>query len=310
MLDENPQFDIKAENLRNQGLADLQNAEPFKTIKQWRGVIAHLVLFSLAIGYYAHLQISEGQEGPLSFLILGLVVLVPLERFMPRHNQRILRPGVHVDLLHAVLTGLLAYLPVMLIFPLLDSIRSQSLTASIAELPLLAQIALAFLAQEFLIYWGHRFSHEIPFLWRFHSVHHSSEKLDWLAGERRHPIDGAIMAFFVGVPLLFLGFDLIDLLWLGVFNSLWDMTIHANLRWRLRFMQGLWVTTEYHHWHHVADQNIRNRNYAGALPVFDWLFGTYYLPKDKSPSGYGIDTPMPNSYLGQLSQPFRLNDRG
>ena len=78
MLDENPQFEIKAENLRNQGLASLQNAEPFKTFKQWRGVIAHLVLFSLAIGYYAYLQISEGQEGPLSFLILGLVVLVPL----------------------------------------------------------------------------------------------------------------------------------------------------------------------------------------------------------------------------------------
>ena len=286
-------------------MENLHNVEPQKKFHKRRDVIAHLTLVFLAIGYYAYLQISEGQEGPLSFLVLGLCVLVPLERLMPRHAQRILRRGLHVDLLHALLTGLLAFLPVMFVFPFLESIRSQSLAASIAELPLISQIALAFLAQEFLIYWGHRFSHEIPILWRFHSVHHSSEKLDWLAGERRHPIDGAIMAFFVGVPLLFLGFDLIDLLWLGVFNSLWDMTIHANLRWRLHFMQGLWVTTEYHHWHHVADQEIRNRNYAGALPVFDWLFGTYYLPKDKLPNGYGIDTPMPNSYLGQLTQPFR-----
>lgn len=286
-------------------MENLHNVEPQKKFHRRRDVIAHLTLVFLAIGYYAYLQISEGQEGPLSFLVLGLCVLVPLERLMPRHAQRILRRGLHVDLLHAVLTGLLAFLPVMFVFPFLESIRSQSLAASIAELPLISQIALAFLAQEFLIYWGHRFSHEIPILWRFHSVHHSSEKLDWLAGERRHPIDGAIMAFFVGVPLLFLGFDLIDLLWLGVFNSLWDMTIHANLRWRLHFMKGLWVTTEYHHWHHVADQEIRNRNYAGALPVFDWLFGTYYLPKDKLPNGYGIDTPMPNSYLGQLTQPFR-----
>ncbi len=286
-------------------MENLHNVEPQKKFQKRRDVIAHLTLVFLAIGYYAYLQISEGQEGPLSFLVLGLCVLVPLERLMPRHAQRILRRGLHVDLLHAVLTGLLAFLPVMFVFPFLESIRSQSLAASIAELPLISQIALAFLAQEFLIYWGHRFSHEIPILWRFHAVHHSSEKLDWLAGERRHPIDGAIMAFFVGVPLLFLGFDLIDLLWLGVFNSLWDMTIHANLRWRLHFMKGLWVTTEYHHWHHVADQEIRNRNYAGALPVFDWLFGTYYLPKDKLPDGYGIDTPMPNSYLGQLTQPFR-----
>ena len=286
-------------------MENLHNVEPQKKFHKRRDVIAHLTLVFLAIGYYAYLQISEGQEGPLTFLVLGLCVLVPLERLMPRHAQRILRRGLHVDLLHAVLTGLLAFLPVMFVFPFLESIRSQSLAASIAELPLISQIALAFLAQEFLIYWGHRFSHEIPILWRCHAVHHSSEKLDWLAGERRHPIDGAIMAFFVGVPLLFLGFDLIDLLWLGVFNSLWDMTIHANLRWRLHFMKGLWVTTEYHHWHHVADQEIRNRNYAGALPVFDWLFGTYYLPKDKLPNGYGIDTPMPNSYLGQLTQPLR-----
>ena len=290
-------------------MQNLHSAGRNKKSNHRHGVIAHLMLLFLAIAYYTYLQISEGQEGPLSFLVVGLFILVPLERLMPRHAQRILRRGLHVDLLHAVLTGLLAYLPVMLVFPFLEPIRSQPLAASIAELPMISQIALAFLAQEFLIYWGHRFSHEIPILWRFHSVHHSSEKLDWLAGERRHPVDGALMAFFVGTPLLFLGFDLIDLLWLGVFNSLWDMTIHANLRWRLRFMKGLWVTTEYHHWHHVADREIRNRNYAGALPVFDWLFGTYYLPKDKLPDGYGIDTPMPNSYLGQLTQPFRLVDR-
>ena len=170
-----------------------------------------------------------------------------------------------------MVTGLLSFLPIMLIFPLLDPIRMQSLVALVAGLPLGVQIALAFLTQEFLIYWGHRLSHEIPALWQFHSVHHSSEHLDWLAGERRHPVDGALMGFFVGVPLMFLGFDIVDLLWLGVFNSLWDMTIHANLGWRLKFMRGLWVTTEYHHWHHVVDKDIRNRNYAGALPIFDWL---------------------------------------
>ena len=204
-----------------------------------------------------------------------------------------------------MITGLLAFLPVMLLFPLLEPVRPQSLVMLLSGLPLVALIALAFLTQEFLIYWGHRLSHEVPILWRFHAVHHSSEQLDWVAGERRHPVDGAFMAFFVGVPLMLLGFDLVDLLWLGVFNSLWDMTIHANLGWRLKFMKGLWVTTEYHHWHHVVDKAIRNRNYAGALPLFDWIFGTYFLPADKLPRGYGIDTPMPNSYLGQLIQPFR-----
>ena len=106
-------------------MENLPSVEPQKKFNQRRDVIAHLALFFLAIGCYAYLQIREGQEGPLSFLVLGLLVLVPLERLMPRHAQRILRRGVHVDLLHAVLTGLLAFLPVMLVFPFLESLRSQ-----------------------------------------------------------------------------------------------------------------------------------------------------------------------------------------
>ena len=35
-------------------------------------------------------------------------------------------------------------------------------------------------------YWGHRLSHEVPFLWRFHAVHHSAEYMDWMAGSRLH----------------------------------------------------------------------------------------------------------------------------
>ena len=287
------------------GLRQIQELSAASASKDRLGLFVHFFLFVLAAAYYSYQQVTVGDAGPLIFLLLGIVVLVPLERLMPRHRQNTFRRGLLVDLVHVMVTGLLSFLPIMLIFPLLDPIRMQSLVALVAGLPLGVQIALAFLTQEFLIYWGHRLSHEIPALWRFHSVHHSSEHLDWLAGERRHPVDGALMAFFVGVPLMFLGFDIVDLLWLGVFNSLWDMTIHANLGWRLKFMRGLWVTTEYHHWHHVVDKDIRNRNYAGALPIFDWLFGTYFLPRDKSPCGYGIDTPMPNSYLGQLIQPFR-----
>ena len=280
-------------------------AKSTATNKERLGLVIHVALLFLAASYYGYLYFSDSDGGPLLFLLLGLIVLVPLERLMPRHRQNVLRRGLAVDLVHVMITGLLAFLPVMLLFPLLEPVRPQSLVMLLSGLPLVALIALAFLTQEFLIYWGHRLSHEVPLLWRFHAVHHSSEQLDWVAGERRHPVDGAFMAFFVGVPLMLLGFDLVDLLWLGVFNSLWDMTIHANLGWRLKFMKGLWVTTEYHHWHHVVDKAIRNRNYAGALPLFDWIFGTYFLPADKLPRGYGIDTPMPNSYLGQLIQPFR-----
>ena len=100
------------------------------------------------------------------------------------------------------------------------------------------------------------------------------------------------------------GFSLVDLLIVGAIQNVWDMTIHANLGWRLKFLDGIWVTSEFHHWHHSIDKGARDKNYSGALPIFDWLFKTYYLPSDKKPGPYGIDTYMPKTYVGQLIQPF------
>ena len=117
----------------------------------------------------------------------------------------------------------------------------------------------ALFISEFLIYWGHRFSHELPLLWRFHAVHHSSPNLDWLAGERRHPMDQIFMSFFVGIPMVLSGFSLVDLLIVGAIQNVWDMTIHANLGWRLKFLDGIWVTSEFHHWHHSIDKEARDK---------------------------------------------------
>ncbi len=99
--------------------------------------------------------------------------------------------------------------------------------------------------------------------------------------------------------------DLTDLLLVGAFKGLWDMTIHANPGWRQKFMDAIRTTTEYHHWPHSLDKPARNKNYAGALPVMDILFGTYCMPESKHPGLYGIEIHMPATYLGQMIQLFR-----
>ena len=256
------------------------------------------------LGMYLQTYLSSGEPGILAFMLIGTLILIPLERAIPRHNMEIVRPQLLTDVFHVVVTSFLSFLPLVFIYPALQFLRIDSLVSLVQSQPQWLQIAEALFITEFLIYWAHRISHEVDFLWRFHSVHHSVEYLDWVAGERRHPIDGIYVALFTGVPLLITGFDLVDLLIVGLFNGLWDMTIHANLGWRLKFMDGIWTTTEYHHWHHSVDRQARDKNYAGALPVMDIMFGTYYLPKDRKPGPYGIDTHMPKTYLGQLIHPF------
>ena len=251
-------------------------------------------------------QVLESGFEPFLFVTLSILLIVPLERIMPRHQMRTFRPQLLTDFFHHFVSGFIGFVPLIFLYPILGGFQFQSLSSVIQSQPIWLQILEALVLSEFLVYWGHRFSHEVPLLWRFHSVHHSSENLDWLAGERRHPIDQFYMSLFVGIPMVLSGFSLVDLLIVGVLQNLWDMTIHANLRWRLKFLDGIWVTREFHHWHHSVDKDARDKNYSGALPIFDWLFRTYHLPSDKKPGPYGIDSHMPETYVGQLIQPFVL----
>ena len=251
-------------------------------------------------------QVLESGFEPFLFVTLSILLIVPLERIMPRHQIKTFRPQLLTDFFHHFVSGFIGFVPLIFLYPILGGFQFQSLSSVIQSQPIWLQILEALVLSEFLVYWGHRFSHEVPLLWRFHSVHHSSENLDWLAGERRHPIDQFYMSLFVGIPMVLSGFSLVDLLIVGVLQNLWDMTIHANLRWRLKFLDGIWVTSEFHHWHHSVDKDARDKNYSGALPIFDWLFRTYHLPSDKKPGPYGIDSHMPETYVGQLIQPFVL----
>jgi sterol desaturase/sphingolipid hydroxylase (fatty acid hydroxylase superfamily) len=82
--------------------------------------------------------------------------------------------------------------------------------------------------------------------------------------------------------------------------------VHANLGWRLRLFEKIFVTPRFHHWHHGIEQSAIDVNFAVHFPFLDRLFGTYYLPKDAWPTGYGISGhPVPQGYLSQFKYPFK-----
>ena len=85
---------------------------------------------------------------------------------------------------------------------------------------------------------------------------------------------------------------------------MWGFFIHSNLRWRLGPLEWLIATPAFHHWHHTIGEQ-RDRNYAPMLPWIDWIFGTYYLPRNRWPSAYGIEAKLPDSLGGQMMCPFR-----
>jgi sterol desaturase/sphingolipid hydroxylase (fatty acid hydroxylase superfamily) len=244
----------------------------------------------------------------LAALALVFVVVVPCEKLWPRHRQRIRRPGLATDLAWALSQPLLRVVAavVAIAFALVSLVWIPGLLLHplVARLPEVWRLGLGALLFDLLGYWGHRLDHEVPFLWRFHSVHHSSERLDWVSGFRAHPFDVVAIAPPAGF-LLAAGFGGRVTGVLAVIQIVVGLFLHANVRWQFRPLARVVATPEFHHWHHSSEPDAINRNYAGLLPVWDILFGTWFQPEaGRRPQVYGTATPVPVRFVPQLVAPF------
>jgi sterol desaturase/sphingolipid hydroxylase (fatty acid hydroxylase superfamily) len=249
------------------------------------------------------------------WLLLLMIIFVPLERLCAIHPQKLFRRGIVTDLAYYFLSGLvpkmLLVLPMTLIAWSLHRGMPHALQSQAGALPLWVRFPAALVVGEIGFYWGHRLAHEIPFLWRFHAIHHSAEELDWLVNTRAHPLDIAFVRFCGFVPIYALGLarpmagnrvDIVPLLIMFI-GTLWGFFIHANVCWRFGWLEWLVSTPAFHHWHHTNDEHI-NKNYASMLPFMDKLFGTCHLPAKQWPLKYGIDNPPQPALLRQLLQPM------
>jgi sterol desaturase/sphingolipid hydroxylase (fatty acid hydroxylase superfamily) len=250
-----------------------------------------------------------------AWLLLLAVVFLPLERLAALHRRKIICKSLPSDIGFYFISGLI---PALLLTPLLTlvafgahAVIPYSVHATIAGWPVWGRAMAALVVGEIGFYWGHRWAHEIPFLWRFHSVHHNPTQVYFLISARAHPIDnvfirlcGLIPVYALGVatPLTPAGGMVSALLVMAV--TMWGFLIHANVRWRFGPLERVIALPAFHHWHHTLAEP-RDRNYASMLPCMDWIFGTYYLPRNRWPSAYGIRTKLPASLVEQLVYPVR-----
>jgi lathosterol oxidase len=260
--------------------------------------------------------VAEG-EGPwlgIDFMVLNLVLysaaFIPIERmFALRPHQPIFRGQWMLDLTYFFVNSLLVeVLTILTLKPavvLFGWARLDAVGAVIGGLPALAQVPLLLLVADFTQYWVHRAFHTWGRLWRFHAIHHSVEQMDWLAGSRLHLVDVVVTRSLTYLPVFLLGFSERALLIYVVIVAAQATFIHANVRWEFRRLRALVATPAFHHWHHSAEHEAMDKNFAVHTPVWDRLFGTYYLP-DRWPAAYGlIEGEVPRRWTSQLVHPFR-----
>jgi sterol desaturase/sphingolipid hydroxylase (fatty acid hydroxylase superfamily) len=266
---------------------------------------------------YQHLLSFTLQLIRLCFwLVLLMIVFVPLERIFSRRSQKVFRQSCWTDLTYYFLGGilpkLLLILPLTVVSAVFHHLVPLAFYDSVAAMPLWLRMSAAMVVGETGAYWGHRWSHEIPFLWRFHALHHSAEDIDWLVSSRAHPVDHFFTRFCMLVPMYALGLaqpmgnrvDLVSMI-VTVLGTYWGFFIHANLNWRFGWMEWLLATPAFHHWHHTNDgPDVINKNYAPMLPWVDFIFGTLHLPKNQWPEKYGTATHVSRGIAGQLLDPL------
>ena len=277
------------------------------------------ILFALAATLLggASVPINETlRDGPaigLDWFLLDLLLMTlifsPIEVLWPAYpKQSVFRPEWMLDVgyflsthLPLRITSFLILLPATQLTRVLGNARLQE---AMGSLPWLVQFFLAVLVADLAEYWIHRALHVVPWLWRFHAIHHSSKSLDWIAGSRAHIVDDLLIRGLMLIPMTFVfsqGIIVAYLLFVTI-HATWE---HTNFGPSIKWLEPYLIFPRFHHWHHTSQKESIDKNFAIHFPWIDRLFGTYYCPEDRWPDTYGLhNEPIPAGFWGQTFYPF------
>ncbi len=267
--------------------------------------------YQIPVGVVEPRELSLGVDWLILAFLASVFVFMALEKLIPMHkDQLIMRPEWGVDLFYFCFNHLA--ISAILIFANYHASHfnwalNADVQAAVQSLPVLVQVGLIIVCADFVLYWEHRAYHEVNSLWSIHAVHHSIENLDWLAGSRGHFIQVFSERAMVMIPLYLLGADEQALNIYVAFAALQAILIHCNLAIPFGPLKYIFVTPQFHHWHHSSEKPAIDTNYSAHTILFDKLFGTYHFPKEHWPADYGTTVRLPRSVMGQLLYPFTTN---
>ncbi len=255
---------------------------------------------------------SLGLDWFVIALFFSAIVFVPIERMLAVRPQSPLRAEWRTDIAYFFMSHVLVQFVLIAVTASTSTVARfaafPAVTGTIQSLSLWAQFLIAVffadLAQALL----HRVYHKLPWLWKFHAVHHSSRQMDWLAGSRVHLVEILLTRSAVLLPLVLLGFAPAAVNAYVILVGIQAVLAHANLRINFGWLEYVLVTPRYHHWHHARELDYIDVNYAIHLPLVDMLMGTFKRPPAGAwPQEYGVMKlqTVPVGFVPQSFMPFK-----
>lgn len=211
-------------------------------------------------------------------------------------------------------TGLLALRGALLPAMVAGSKWSQTKRFGLVQwlpLPVLARTTTSLLLLDYTNYIWHQLNHQLPWLWRFHNVHHTDMELDISTAWRFHAGEVLASILFRGGMIVLIGASPLTVIAYEILFEMATAFHHSN--WRLPFgleknLSKIIVTPRMHGIHHSIVLRETNSNYSVILSCWDRMHGTIRLniPQDAIDIGVpAYRNPDEQTALNLLAMPFQ-----
>ena len=251
----------------------------------------------------------------LSLLVFAFEIIIPW-----RKKQPIFRKGFWLDAFYMIfnffLFSLIGYnalsnVGVELFNDFLGLFKIDNLVAiEVQDFPVWAQLLIMFIIADFIQWNVHRMLHRVPWLWKFHQVHHSVKEMGFAAQFRFHFVETLVYKSAQYIPLAMIGFGIEQFFVVHMFSVFIGHLNHANLDWSYGPLGYILNNPRMHIWHHakaLPPEHKYGMNFGLSLSIWDYLFGTAYIPKSGKniEIGFDGDERFPHDFTGQLTYPFK-----
>ena len=250
----------------------------------------------------------------LSLTIWAIEIIIPW-----RKNQKPIRKDFWLDafymffnffLFSLILFNGLSNIFVELFNDLLQLLSINNLVMfHIQSWPWIAKILLMFVLNDFIHWNTHRLLHRVPWMWEFHKLHHSVKEMGFAAHLRFHWMETIFYKTIQYLPLALIGYGLDDFFIIHIIAITIGHLNHSNLNWDYGPLKYLFNNPKMHIWHHAKKLPKEHRygmNYGLSLSVWDYLFGTAYVPESGRDIELGFhgDDQFPTKFLKQITHPL------
>ena len=250
-----------------------------------------------------------------SILLGGIVLFWILEGIIPLYSFNYKKDRhAFLNLLFTTTTAIIGFGFAFLLLKSTEIVNEfQFGVIHFFELPLFVEVIISLLILDFVgAYLVHFVEHKVPWMWKFHVIHHSDKNVDVTTGLRHHPGETVFRILFTIIGVYISGASIGIVMLYQSLSVLFAHLTHANISLPQnldRIISYLFVTPNMHKVHHHYKQPLTDSNYGNIFSIWDRIFGTYTYINDSKSLVYGLDTHINDrkidSFTNLLLIPFK-----